>query len=237
MAFPAAGTKPTINTSLTAFSENFTTLLLIFLAQVLIFLAGAHTILRSILSKPLGPESWGNVTAVEGWLAALGNDQGSGFSFWLLSTAASILSVLYVAVPALYYAKGRRITVRMLLRELSGRPWRYGIIALPALVLNLLKESGLLLIAFVLILLLEPVFVNLIVTTEDTVQTCLARTVKVSFDTAAGRSLLFTVVFSWLIVFLVSILTCGLGWLIALPTRDFFLQHTLYDRVLLAASE
>ncbi len=149
-----------------------------------------------------------------------------------LSILASLLSVLLVAVPALYYERGEVVTISVAAQLLSGRWWRY---VLGGLFFSLLTTIGFLLCILpgLAVALVTPVFVNRIFVTEMSIGEAFANSFQVVYRSQNGLSFVGLEVLVGIVVGLLALLTCGLGGFVVIPMASFFLQNVAYERGLL----
>ena len=149
-----------------------------------------------------------------------------------LSILASLLSVLLVAVPALYYERGEVVTISVAAQLLCGRWWRY---VLAGLFFALVTTIGFLLCILpgLAVALVTPVFVNRIFVTEMSIGEAFANSFQVVYRSQNGLSFVGLEVLMGIVVGLLALLTCGLGGFVVIPMASFFLQNVAYERGLL----
>lgn len=96
------------------------------------------------------------------------------------SILASLLSVLLVAVPALYYERGEVVTISAAAQLLTDRWWRY---VLAGLFFSLVTTIGFLLCILpgIAVALVTPVFVNRIFVTDMTIGEAFAHSFQVVY--------------------------------------------------------
>ena len=148
------------------------------------------------------------------------------------SILASLLSVLLVAVPALYYERGEVVTISAAAQLLTDRWWRY---VLAELFFSLVTTIGFLLCILpgIAVALVTPVFVNRIFVTDMTIGEAFAHSFQVVYRSENGLSFVGLEVLTGLVVGLLALLTCGLGGFVVIPMASFFLQNVAYQRGLL----
>jgi hypothetical protein len=149
-----------------------------------------------------------------------------------LALLASLLSVLLVAVPALYYERGEVVTISAAAQLLTDRWWRY---VLAGLFFSLVTTIGFLLCILpgIAVALVTPVFVNRIFVTDMTIGEAFAHSFQVVYRSENGLSFVGLEVLTGLVVGLLALLTCGLGGFVVIPMASFFLQNVAYQRGLL----
>jgi hypothetical protein len=148
------------------------------------------------------------------------------------SILASLLSVLLVAVPALYYERGEVVTISAAAQLLTDRWWRH---VLAGLFFSLVTTIGFLLCILpgIAVALVTPVFVNRIFVTDMTIGEAFAHSFQVVYRSENGLSFVGLEVLTGLVVGLLALLTCGLGGFVVIPMASFFLQNVAYQRGLL----
>ncbi|MCX5929431.1 MAG: hypothetical protein NTY40_06805 [Synechococcus sp. LacPavin_0920_WC12_MAG_50_7] len=160
MASPQAYEQPTINKAWEDFIAHIPTMLLIWIASVAVGVLGFLASLAISVTA-----AWLSGNSSDAALPSLFGIAGQ-FPFLIIS---SLLGVLFVAVPALYYNSGEVITINAAFSALLQRPLNF-----------------------------------------------------------VGIEIL-----AWLLVALVSICTCGLGALVAVPVSSFYLQNAAYHKGLI----
>ena len=182
---------------------------------------------------------------------------------WVLS---QLVGVLFVAVPALYYAFGKVVTISEAFRTLFSRPLRYisagilfslailigslfGIIpfigvglSMPDLrlatgILPSLAIVGGLLVCFIpciLVCLTMPVYINKIFATEMSVLDAFASSFSAIYKSGKGWTFVGIQLLVGICIVIVSLCTCGLGALVAVPVGIFYVQHTAYNKGLVS---
>lgn len=148
------------------------------------------------------------------------------------SILASLLSVLLVSVPALYYERGEVVTISAAAQLLIGRWWRY---VLAGLFFSLLTTIGFLLCILpgIAVALVTPVFINRIFVTEMGIGEAFSQSFQVVYRSENGLSFVGLEVLTAIVVGLLALLTCGLGGFVVIPMASFFLQNVAYQRGLL----
>lgn len=148
------------------------------------------------------------------------------------SILASLLSVLLVAVPALYYERGEVVTISMAAQLLAVRWWRY---VLAGLFFSLVTTIGFLLCILpgIAVALVTPVFVNRIFVTDLGIGEAFSQSFQVVYRSENGLSFVGLEVLTGIVVGLLALATCGLGGFVVIPLASFFLQNVAYQRGLL----
>ena len=148
------------------------------------------------------------------------------------SILASLLSVLLVAVPALYYERGEVVTISTAAQLLTGRWWRY---VLAGLFFSLVTTIGFLLCILpgIAVALVTPVFVNRIFVTDMGIGEAFSQSFQVVYRSENGLSFVGLEVLTGIVVGLLALVTCGLGGFVVIPMASFFLQNVAYQRGLL----
>lgn len=228
MAAPLAYEQPTINKAWQAFVAHVPTILLIWIATVALAALGA-AVTWVILLVGVGLVGGGSagdwaVTAA----SALG--QLGQLPFVVLS---NLVGVLFVAVPALHYDSGTTITVQEAFAALMRRPLRY---LLAGLLFALVASIGFVLCILpgLAVMLVLPIYVNRIFLTEQSITDAFAASFQAVFRSANGPDFLGIELLAWVLVVVVSVCTCGLGALVAVPVSTFYLQNAAYHKGLIS---
>jgi len=227
VAAPIAYEKPTLARAWEAFAAHIPTLLVIWIATAAI--GGLGFGVKQLLT------TIGNVGSMEGlgtamdgasadltlgfWLGQLGE-----LPFWLLGNVVGVLSA---AVPALYYATGEKISVNDAFGILFKRFWRY---LLAGILLALAAVVGFFfcILPGVAVLLVTPVYVNKIFTTEMTILDAFGSSFQAVFRSENGWTFVLIQILTGLVVIVVSVITCGLGLLFAPAMGGFYVQNAAY---------
>ncbi len=227
MASASATEQPTINRAWEAFLAHVPTILLIWLATaVLAALGAAVTWLILLVGFGVsGSSGWDSAFSIATFLGQLGQ-----LPFAILS---SLVGVLFVAVPAMHYASGEVITVEAAFRELLRRPGRY---LLAGLLFSLVAALGFVLciVPGILVALVMPIYVNRIFLTDQPITDAFAASFQAVYRSPNGGSFVVIEILAWLLVALVSVCSCGLGALLAVPVSTFYLQNAAYHMGLIS---
>jgi hypothetical protein len=227
MAAPLAYEQPTINKAWEAFVAHVPTMLLIWIATaVLAGLGLAVAWLFVLFGVGLSAGSGSGDLAVSA-ASALG--QLAQVPFSMLS---SLVGVLFVAVPAMHYANGETITVQAAFAELLRRPWRY---LLSGIVFSLVMTIGFVLciVPGIVVALVMPIYVNRIFLTDQSITDAFAASFQAVYRSPHGPDFLGIEILAWVLVVVVSVCTCGLGALLAVPVSSFYLQNVAYHKGLI----
>lgn len=224
MAAPEAYDQPTLNRSWEAFLAHVPTILLIWIATAV--LSGAGLAVYSLIAL-LGLGLAGGGSASEqaiGLATALG--QLGQLPFAVLS---SLVGVLFIAVPALYYDSGAVITVQAAFAALLRRPLRY---LLAGVLFTLALSIGFVLciVPGIVVALVMPVYVNRIFLTDQPITEAFTASFQAVYGSERGRTFAGIEILAWLLVLVVSVCTCGLGALLAVPVSSFYLQNAAYNK-------
>ena len=174
-------------------------------------------------------------------VGSLGGSSESAFSLGAIlaqltqipfSILSSLLSVLMVAVPALYYERGEVVSVGAAVALLRERFWRY---VLAGFFFSSVMTIGLLLCVLpgLAVALVTPVFVNRIFVTEMGIGEAFSQSFQVVYRSENGMSFVGLEVLAFIVAALFTVLTCGLAVLVVVPMASFYLQNTAYQRGLL----
>ena len=224
MAAPKAYDQPTLNGAWEAFVAHVPTILLIWIATAV--LSGVGFAVYSLITL-LGLGIAGGGSAGDhalGLAAALG--QLGQLPFTVLS---SLVGVLFIAVPALHYDSGDVITVQAAFAALMRRPLRY---LLAGVLFTLVLTIGFLLciVPGIVVALVMPIYVNRIFLTDQSITDAFAASFRAVYRSEQGRTYAGIEILAWLLVVLVSVCTCGLGALLAVPVSSFYLQNAAYNK-------
>jgi hypothetical protein len=224
MAAPIATEKPTLNSAWEAFLAHVPTILLIWIASAVISGAGlAVYFLITLVGLGVAGSGAGSDQAL-GAVAALG--QLGQLPFTVLS---SLVGVLFIAVPALYYDGGEVVTVRTAFAALMRRPLRY---LLAGVLFTIVFALGLLLciVPGIVVALVMPIYVNRVFLSDQSITEAFTASFQAVYGSERGRTFAGIEILAWLLVVLVSVCTCGLGALLAVPVSSFYIQNAAYQR-------
>ena len=224
MAAPIAFEPPTVQKAWQAFLLHMPVVLVSWVGSIVLSLLGvlAYALIIIVVVAVIG-----NSDPALGFVMVLA--QLVQLPFALL---ASLLSVLLVAVPALYYERGEVVTISVVAQLLTGRWWRY---VLAGLFFSLVTTIGFLLCILpgLVVALVTPVFVNRIFVTDLGIGEAFAKSFQVVYRSQNGLSFVGLEVLIGIVVGLLALLTCGLGGFVVIPMASFFLQNIAYERGLL----
>ncbi|NDC35607.1 MAG: hypothetical protein EBZ51_09575 [Synechococcaceae bacterium WB9_2_112] len=228
MAAPQAYEQPTINKAWEVFLVHVPTILLIWIVTaVLAGLGAALTWVIVLIGVGMAGGGLAGETAVTA-ASALGQLVQVPFSI-----LSSLVGVLFVAVPALHYARGETITIQAAFAELLRRPWRY---LLAGMVFSLVMTIGFVLciVPGLVVALVMPIYVNRIFLTDQSIPDAFAASFQAVYRSANGPDFLGIEILAWVLVVVVSVCTCGLGALLAVPVSSFYLQNLAYHKGLVS---
>ncbi|QPN60400.1 hypothetical protein H8F24_02830 [Synechococcus sp. CBW1002] len=233
MAAAFAYEPPSLNRAWEAFVAHLPTLLVIWLITMAITAVGSGvSLVFALLGVSLGgadpaalTQGALDPTGAAAQMALLLGQLGQ-VPFAILS---SLVGVLLVAVPALHYETGTTITVSEALRILQDRPMRY---LLAGLFFALVTCVGLLLCLLpgFAVLLVAPVYVNRIFATDQGVLDAFASSFQAVFRSPHGMAFVGVQALVGTVVLVVSICTCGLAALVAIPVGNFYIQNSAYHQ-------
>ncbi|MEI8250501.1 MAG: hypothetical protein WCF98_04965 [Synechococcus sp. ELA057] len=227
MASASATEQPTLNRAWEAFLAHVPTIFLIWLATAVLAVLGvAVTWLILLLGFGVsGSTGSDSAVSIATFLGQLGQ-----LPFAILS---SLVGVLFVAVPAMHYASGEVITVEAAFRELLRRPGRY---LLAGVLFSLVAALGFVLciVPGILVALVMPIYVNRIFLTDQPITDAFAASFQAVYRSPNGGSFIVIEILAWLLVALVSVCSCGLGALLAVPVSTFYLQNAAYHKGLIS---
>jgi hypothetical protein len=224
MAAPRAYTQPTVNSAWEAFLEHVPTILLIWITTAVISAAGfAVSLVIALVGVGIAGSGSGSEEATT-LITVLGNLAQLPFA-----VLSSLVGVLFIAVPALHYACGEVITTQAAFKALMDRPLRYllaGILFSLALIIGIV----LCVVPGIVVALVMPVYVNRIFLTDRPIGQVFTASFEAVFGSEQGRSFAIVEILAWLVTAVVSLCTCGLGALVAVPVNSFYLQNAAYHK-------
>jgi hypothetical protein len=223
MAAPIAYEQPTLNRAWEAFLAHVPTILLIWTATAV--LAGAGLAVYTVITL-VGVGLSGSASSDTAFTLAAGQGQLGQLPFSILS---SLVGVLFVAVPAMHYDKGEAITVQAAFAALLRRPLRY---LLAGLLFSLVLGIGFVLCILpgIAVALVMPVYVNRIFLTDQSITDAFAASFQAVYRSPHGWEFVWIEVLAWLVVLVVSVSTCGIGALLAVPVSTFYIQNAAYSK-------
>lgn len=226
MAAPQAYDQPTLNKAWDAFLAHIPTIFLIWIVSVLLAVIGfGVSMFLTLIGIGVGADSAEGVVLLGYLFGQLGQ-----LPFSILS---GLVGVLFVAVPAMYYASGEVITVNAAFSALLRRPFRY---LIAGLLFSFVAAIGFLLCILpgIAVALVMPIYVNRIFLTDETVLDAFSRSFQAVYRHPNGMSFVVIEILAWLLVIVVSVCTCGLGAILAVPVSTFYIQNAAYHKGLLA---
>ena len=224
MAASIAFEQPSIQKAWDAFLKHIPVFLLIWAGSIGLAVIGLAVFLLIVMVVDSLGGSSDSAFSLGGILAQL-----TQIPFSILS---SLLSVLMVAVPAVYYERGEVVSVGAAVALLRERFWRY---VLAGLFFSSVMTIGLLLCVLpgLAVALVTPVFVNRIFVTEMGIGEAFSQSFQVVYRSENGMSFVGLEVLAFIVAALFTVLTCGLAVLVVVPMASFYLQNTAYQRGLL----
>ena len=149
-----------------------------------------------------------------------------------LLVLSSLIGVLMVAVPAIYYETGDVVTVEGAYQHLTARFWRY---VLAGLFFSLLTSLGFVFCVLpgIAIALVMPVYVNRIFVTDLSIGDAFSQAFQKVYRSENGLAFVGLEILTGLLVVVLTLLTCGLAAVVAVPMGSFVLQKSAYQRGLL----
>ena len=225
MAAPLALEQPSVNKAWQAFLQHIPVFVVIYLSTTLLTLIGFAIYFAIVMIAAAA--SGGNSDAALSLATALGQ-----LAQLPVSLITSLLSVLIVAVPALYYERGEVVTIEAAWQLVIGRFWRY---LLAGVFFSVAMTIGfvLCLLPGIAVALVTPVYVNRIFVTEMSIGEAFSQSFQVVYRSENGLSFVGLEVLTGIIVGFATLLTCGLGGFVFVPMASFYLQNVAYNRGLL----
>ena len=224
MAAPIAFEQPSIQKAWDAFLKHIPVFLVIWVGSIGLAVIGLAVFLLIVMVVGSLGGSSESAFSLGGILAQL-----TQIPFSILS---SLLSVLMVAIPAVYYERGEVVSVGAAVALLRERFWRY---VLAGLFFSSVMTIGLLLCVLpgLAVALVTPVFVNRIFVTEMGIGEAFSQSFQVVYRSENGMSFVGLEVLAVVVAALCTLFTCGLAVFVVVPMASFYLQNTAYQRGLL----
>ena len=220
MASASAYETPSLNKAWEALLAHVPTLLLIWIAGVVLYgLSLAVNFTISLMGTSIASDSTGTAMAqILGYLASLP-----------LSVLGSLVGVLFTAVPALYYETGEVITVQAAFSVLMRQPMRY---LLAGILFSLVMSLGFLfcILPGIAVALVMPVYVNRVFATDQPIVDALGASFQAVYRSPHGMSFVFIQILAGLVGGIIAICTCGLGALVIVPMLSFYIQNVAYNK-------
>ena len=148
-----------------------------------------------------------------------------------LYVLSSLIGVLFIAIPAIYFSKEEPVSFSDVIQVLKDRPGRY---TLAGVLFMLAYFIGIVLcfVPGIAVLLVTPIYVNKVFNTDLSVTAAFSSSFSVVFK-GEGWSFVGAQVLVMIIASVLTVCTCGLGGLIAVPMAAFYLQNVAYNKGLL----
>lgn len=220
MATATAYEAPSLNKAWEALLAHVPTLVLIWIAGgVLYGLSVVVNMVITLMGMGIASDSTGTALAqILGYLASL--------PFAVLS---SLVGVLFIAVPALYYETGEVITVQAAFSALMRRPMRY---LLAGILFTLVMTLGYLfcILPGIAVALVMPVYVNRVFATDQSIVDALGASFQAVYRSPHGMSFVGIQILAGLVGGIIAICTCGLGALVVVPMLTFYIQNVAYNK-------
>lgn len=139
----------------------------------------------------------------------------------------SFFGVMIAAIPAIYFATGEVVTVKLAFAHLFARPWRY---LLAGLLFAIVSGVGLFLCVLpgIVVGLTYPIYVNHIFTTDEPIFEAFTGSFDALYGSEKSWSFIGIQVLVFLAIVVLSVCTCGLAALVAVPVSCFYLQNAAY---------
>ena len=225
MAAPLAFEQPSINKAWQGFLQHIPVFGVIYLGTLVFTFLGFAIYYAIVMIAAAA--SGGNNAAALSFATLLG--QLAQLPFSLIT---SLLSVLIVAVPALFYERGEVVTIEAAWQLVIGRFWRY---LLAGVFFSVVMTIGFVfcILPGIAVALVTPVYVNRIFVTEMTIGEAFSQSFQIVYRSENGLSFVGLEVLTGLFAGFLTLLTCGLGAFVFVPMASFYLQNVAYNRGLL----
>ena len=138
-----------------------------------------------------------------------------------------LVGILYVAVPAIYYSREQRVLPGEAFSLLFSRFWRYigaGIVYTIAFSIGL----AFCIIPGIIVGLATPIYVNRIFNSDQQPIEALKASISALFKSDKGWEFIGIQILTGLLVMVIGVCTCGLGFFVAGPTGSFYVQKMGY---------
>ncbi len=228
MAAAIAYEPPSISKAWAAFLAHIPTILLIWVVTIVIAVIGVVASL-ALTALGVGLSNGGaGAEAAAGLAAVLGNLVQLPFTI-----LSNLVGVLFVAVPAMHYASGEIIDTEAALRVLLHRPVRY---LLAGALFTVVAAVGFVLCILpgIAVTLVMPIYVNKVFLTDNPIPEAFSSSFQAVYGSDQGRTFAGIQLLAWLLVLVVSLFTCGLASLVAVPVATFYIQNAAYHRGVLS---
>ena len=228
MAAAIAYEPPSISKAWAAFLAHIPTILLIWVVTIVIAAIGFVASL-ALTALGVGLSNGGaGAEAAAGLAAVLGNLVQLPFTI-----LSNLVGVLFVAVPAMHYASGEIIDTEAALRVLLHRPVRY---LLAGVLFTAVAVVGFVLCILqgIAVTLVMPIYVNKVFLTDSPILDAFSSSFQAVYGSPQGRTFAGIELLAWLLVLVVSLFTCGLASLVAVPVATFYIQNAAYHRGVLS---
>lgn len=148
-----------------------------------------------------------------------------------LSLISNLVSILFIAIPAVYFSSEEPVTFGAAVHSLKSKPGRYliaGILFFAAYFLGLVFCV----IPGLAVLLVMPIYVNKVFNTDLSVLDAFSSSFSVVFK-GEGWSFIGVQILTGIVVTITTVCTCGVGGLFVVPMAAFYLQNVAYNKGLL----
>lgn len=138
-----------------------------------------------------------------------------------------LVGILYVAVPAVYYSRDKKVLPGEAFSLLFGKFWRYiwaGVVYTAAFSLGLLFC----IIPGIIVAFATPIYVNRVFNSSQPPIEALSSSISALFKSEKGWEFIGIQILTGLLVMVIGICTCGLGFFVAGPTGIFYIQKIGY---------
>jgi uncharacterized membrane protein len=133
----------------------------------------------------------------------------------------------------MYYKTGETITLEAAFRGLFQRPWRYllaGVLFSSAVAIGTL----LCILPGLAVAMVLPVYVNKVFNGDASILDALKASFQAVYGSQKGWEFVGVQALVGLLVFLVTLATCGLGAILAVPVSTFYIQNAAYHKGVLS---
>lgn len=210
--------KPSLNASWLAFIAHLPTIFMTWIISVIFGAIGfvAWLLISLVLA--------GIVGSLPSDLSVFIGVVGSSSALVMYVVGLSLIASIFYAIPAIYYFKGEIVTTSQAFRDIAARPVRF---IFAGLLITIAATVGYLLcvIPGIIVSLIFPAYIHKIFNTDISVFQSFFDSFKSVYGSSAGWEFVVVQFAVYLLVFISTLLTCGLGALVAAPVATFFVQN------------
>jgi len=221
VAASGAYEQPTLNRAWEAFIVHIPTVAVVWIASTVIGVFGTliYFLIVMLISAIAGGQDasslFGQILGLVGSLP--------------FQVIGSLVNILLIAIPAIYYESGKVVTISAAFLELIRRPLRY---LLAGILFSFAVTLGILfcVIPGIILMFITPVYVNRIFNTDMSILDAFSSSVQAVFGSQHGISFVLINILAALVAVIIGFCTCGLGLLVITPVLTFYIQNAAYAK-------